>query len=76
MVTKKIYICHVLLHYLYGLHLLNAGEDGVEEGDAINNEMAFLSVVNVDAIANIVRMLDKEEDARAKVLLGRASKYK
>jgi hypothetical protein len=42
------------------------GEDGVQQGDALDNQ---LDVVNVDTVADIIGMLDEKEDAGTKELL-------
>jgi hypothetical protein len=57
--------------YLNDLHFVNAGEDGVEKRDFVDGK---LGAGDVDAVADVVGMLDEEEDAGAKELLRGHSK--
>lgn len=51
---------------LYDLHPVDAGENSVEKRNSVDNHFGR---VNLNAIADIIGMLDKQEDARAKEFL-------
>jgi hypothetical protein len=57
-------------------HAVNAFKDREEERDLLYNEVFLARANDINAIAYIVWMLDKEEDARAEELLGRGCENK
>ena len=57
-------------------HAVNAFEDREEEGDLLYDEVFLARADDVDAIAYVVWVLDKEEDAGAEELLSRGCKNK
>lgn len=60
----------IIWAYLSNLHLVDTVEHGVQERDALDNK---LLVVDVDAVTNIIGMLDEEENARTEELLSGGS---
>ena len=60
--------------HLDDLVLVDAGEDGVQEGDPLDNELLLLGAHDVDAVADVVGVLDEQEDARAEEFLRRDGK--
>jgi hypothetical protein len=56
--------------HLYHFHGIDAFEDCEEEGDLFDDEVFLGWADDVDAIADVVGMLDEEEDAGAEELLG------
>lgn len=59
--------------YLRRLVLRSLGEDGVQQGDPLNQH---LCATNFDTVAHVVRMLDKKKNARTQELLSGHSKDK
>ena len=57
--------------YLSNLHLVDPMKHGVQQGNAVDHK---LSTVDVDTVTDIVRMLDEQENARSKELLGGGGK--
>ena len=63
--------------HLNNLHLVDAGEDAVEEGYFFDDEgHLFAAVENINAVGHVVWVLDEQEDARAENLLRRHGEYK
>lgn len=54
---------------LHDLHLINAVEDSVEQRDPLYSQLLLLGTHDVDTVANIEGMLDKQEDAGTEKLL-------
>jgi hypothetical protein len=51
-------------------HAVNALEDCEEEGDLLDDEELFFRADDVDAVPDVVWVLDEEEDAGAEEFLG------
>lgn len=59
-----------LTTYLNRLHSIEAVENRVEEGDLVDNH---LGTTDVNAVTNIIRVLDEKENAGTQELLSRDS---
>lgn len=62
--------CQIPKAYLNCLHGVKTVEDRVEEGDLVDNH---LGTTDVNAVTNIVRVLDEKENAGTQELLSRDS---
>ncbi|KZL83850.1 hypothetical protein CI238_10313, partial [Colletotrichum incanum] len=55
---------------LHHLHLVDAGEDGVQERNLVHNELQLLGTNDIDSVTDVIGMLDKKEDAGTEEFLG------
>jgi hypothetical protein len=51
--------------YLDHLHAINTLEDGIEERDLLDNQEFFLGTSNINSVAHIEWVFDKQKDARS-----------
>jgi hypothetical protein len=59
---------------LYEFVVIHSLKDGVQQRDLLNNQVLCRGASDINTIANVVGVLDKEEDARSKEFLSRDGK--